>query len=77
MGIVSLDTIVLLAEISFKLIFQVFSSHVFLKLHQAVSMEKNSLACSEYELYGIITWFKNLKRKKICLVSISIHFKLW
>ena len=42
MGIVSLDTIVVLAKISFKVLFQFFSSYVFMELYQAVSVEKNS-----------------------------------
>ena len=42
MGIVSLHTIVVLAKISFKVLFQFFSSHVFMELYQSVSVEKNS-----------------------------------
>ena len=38
MGIVSLDTIVVLAKISFKVLFQFFSSYVFMELYQAVSV---------------------------------------
>ena len=42
MGTVSLDTMVVLAKIGFKVLFQFFSSHVFMELYQAVSVEKNS-----------------------------------